>query len=96
MEGRMLSSAGFSSASGVLAVATLVIVFALAALLAGWVLRTVRKEQSARVAAERASAQSHRLAQSTAAFGQVSASADAIATAVHEPLHWLRAAAGVF
>jgi signal transduction histidine kinase/ActR/RegA family two-component response regulator len=92
----MLSSAAFSSASGVLALAALVTVFALAAVLAVWVLRTVRTERSARVAAERAAAQSHRLAQSTAAFGYVSASADAIATAVHEPLHWLRAAAGVF
>jgi signal transduction histidine kinase/ActR/RegA family two-component response regulator len=58
--------------------------------------QTIRRERSARVAADRAAAQSHRLAQSTAAFGHARTSADAIATAIHEPLHWLRAAAGVF
>lgn len=48
------------------------------------------------MAAERAAAQSHRLAQTTAAFGHARTSSEAIATAIHEPLHWLRAAAGVF
>jgi signal transduction histidine kinase/ActR/RegA family two-component response regulator len=58
--------------------------------------RTIRRERSARVAAERAAVQSHRLAQSTAALGHVRTSTEAMDTAIHEPLHWLRAAAGVF
>jgi signal transduction histidine kinase/ActR/RegA family two-component response regulator len=74
------------------AVAVVVVVSMLA--LRVW--RTIRRERSARVAAERAAAQSHRLAQSTAAFGHARTSADAMATAIHESLHWLRAAAGVF
>ena len=49
-----------------------------------------------RVAAERAAAQSHRLAQTSAALGHARTSTDAIATAIHEPLHWLRAGSGVF
>src|SRR5688572_15484302 len=58
--------------------------------------RAIQRERSARVAAERSAAQSHRLAQSTAALGHARTSADAMATAIHEPLHWLRGAAGVF
>src|SRR5215213_7538048 len=57
--------------------------------------KTIRRERSARVAAERAAAQSHRLAQSTAALGHARTSAEAMATAIHEPLHWLRGDAGV-
>ena len=53
--------------------------------------KAIRRERSARVAAERAAAQSHRLAQTNAAFGHARTSTDAIATAIHEPLHWLRA-----
>src|SRR5687767_8129503 len=74
------------------AIAVVVVVSILA--LRVW--RTIRRERSLRVAAERAAVQSHRLAQSTAAFGHARTSADAMATAIHEPLHWLRAAAGVF
>ncbi len=70
------------------------IVFASIFALRVW--RTIRHERAARIAAERAAAQSHRLAQTTAAFGHARTSADALTTAIHEPLHWLRAAAGVF
>ena len=41
-------------------------------------------------------AQAHRLAQSTAALGQVRTSSEAIAAALHESLHWLKAGAGIF
>jgi signal transduction histidine kinase/ActR/RegA family two-component response regulator len=93
----MLSGAGLSPAteSLLLAVACLA-VFVLAALLAVRVLKTVRRERSLRVAAESAAAQSHRLAQTSAALGHARTSTDAIATAIHEPLHWLRAGSGVF
>ena len=74
--------------------ATAIVVVVLLLALSVW--RTIRRERSARVTAERAAVQSHRLAQSTAAFGHARTSADAMATAIHEPLHWLRAAAGVF
>ena len=53
-------------------------------------------ERQDKLAAERVAAQAHRIAQSTAALGQVRTSAEAIAAALHEPLHWLRAGAGVF
>lgn len=89
-------SPGFSSASDTLALAVFVIVCTTAAVFVRWVLRTIKNEQSARIAAERAAAQSHRLAQSTAAFGHVRTSNDAMATAIHELLHWLRAGAGTF
>jgi signal transduction histidine kinase/ActR/RegA family two-component response regulator len=71
-------------------------VIVVVSILALRVWRTIRHERVARIAAERSAVQSHRLAQSTAAFGHVRTSADAMATALHEPLHWLRAAAGVF
>ena len=93
MEGSMLSAAGLSFAS---ALAAFIAVCTFAALLGAWVLRTIKRERSARVAAERAAAQSHRLAQTNAAFGHAATSTDAIATAIHEPLHWLRAGSGVF
>lgn len=92
----MLSAAGFSSAFDAFALPVLVAICAIAAVLAYWVLRRIKTERSARAAAERAAAQSDRLAQSTAAFGHARTSTDAIATAIHEPLHWLRADAGVF
>ena len=91
MEGSMLSAAGLSFASKSLVLVAFIAVCTLAALLGAWVLRTIKRERSARVAAERAAAQSHRLAQSTAAFGHAATSTDAMATAIHEPLHWLRA-----
>jgi len=96
MEGLMLSAAGLSPASESLAFAALAVVCVFVALLTVWALRTVRRERAGRVAAERATAQSHRLAQTSAAFGHARTSTDAIATAIHEPLHWLRAGSGVF
>ena len=89
-------SAALSSASDALLFAVFIAASTVTAVLAAWVITTVKRERSARVAAERAAVQSHRLAQTTAALGHVRTSADAITTAVHEPLHWLRAGAGVF
>jgi signal transduction histidine kinase/ActR/RegA family two-component response regulator len=66
------------------------------AMVAGTVSRRGDREIGARLAAERRAAQSHRLAQSTAALGQVRTSAEAIEAAIQEPLHWLGAAAGIF
>src|SRR5687767_15202619 len=91
----MLSGAGLSFASDPLVLAILGIC-AIAALTARWVRKTIRAERVVRLAAERSAAQSYRLAQSTAAFGHARTSTDAMATAIHEPLHWLRAGAGVF
>ena len=68
----------------------------LVALIAAWTLRTIKRERSVRVGAERAAVQSHRLAQTNAAFGHAGTSTEAISTAIHEPLHWLRAGSGVF
>ena len=78
--------------SETLALAALIAVCVVVALIAIWTLRTIKRERSARVAAERAAAQSHRLAQSNAALGHAGTSTDAMETAIHEPLHWLRAA----
>lgn len=89
-------SAALSSASEALLFAIFVATCTVAAVLAAWAITRVRRDRSARMAAERAAAQSHRLAQTTAAFGHARTSSEAIATAIHEPLHWLRAAAGVF
>ena len=58
--------------------------------------RRVSQERADRLAAERVAAQAHRLAQSTAALGQVRTSTEAITAALHESLHWLKAGAGVF
>jgi signal transduction histidine kinase/ActR/RegA family two-component response regulator len=58
--------------------------------------RRVAQERADRQAAERVAAQAHRLAQSTAALGQVRTSSEAIAAALHESLHWLKAGAGIF
>ena len=96
MEGSMFPAAGLSSASESLAFAAFAVVCVFVTLLAAWALRTVRRERSTRVAAERATAQSYRLAQTNAAFGHARTSTDAIATAIHEPLHWLGAGSGVF
>jgi signal transduction histidine kinase/ActR/RegA family two-component response regulator len=54
------------------------------------------RERRDKLAAERVAAQAHRLAQSTAALGQVRTSGEVMAAALYEPLHWLRGAAGVF
>ena len=96
MKGSMLSAGGLSSVTESLALAGVFVACVFLALLAAWAVRTVRRERSARLAAERAMAQSHRLAQTNAAFGHARTSTDAIATAIHEPLHWLRAGSGVF
>ena len=58
--------------------------------------RRVSQERADRLAAERVAAQAHRLAQSTAALGQVRTSTETITAALHESLHWLKAGAGVF
>lgn len=92
----MFSDAGLSSLPESLAFAAFAVLCVFVTLLAVWALRTVRRERSARVAAERATAQSYRLAQTNAAFGHARTSTDAIATAIHEPLHWLGAGSGVF
>jgi len=96
MEGWMLSAAGPLPVSESLTVAILVLCCTVVALFAFWVLKAIRRERSAREAAERAAAQSHRLAQTNAAFGHAKTSTDTIASAIHEPLHWLRAGSGVF
>ncbi len=66
------------------------------ALLTASAARRVSQERGDRMAAERVAAQAHRLAQSTAALGQVRTSAEAITAALHESLHWLKAGTGVF
>ncbi|HKY21416.1 MAG TPA: ATP-binding protein [Vicinamibacterales bacterium] len=55
----------------------------------------IEREGARRIVAEHASAQAHRLAQSTGAFAQVRTSEEAMNAALHEPLHWLDAAGGV-
>src|SRR5262245_46344647 len=96
MERLMLSASPLSPPSESLAFAALAAVCVFVTLLTLWALRTVRRERAARVAAEQATAQSHRLAQTSTAFGHARTSTEAIATAIHEPLHWLRAGSGVF
>jgi signal transduction histidine kinase/ActR/RegA family two-component response regulator len=70
--------------------------WAAVAIITGAAARRVSQERTDRLAAERVAAQAHRLAQSTAALGQVRTSAEAITAALHESLHWLKAGAGVF
>ena len=96
MEGWMLSAARPSLASESLTLAILIFTCTVVGLFAVWVLKAIRRERSARAAAERAAAHSHRLAQTNAAFSHARTSTDTIATAIHEPLHWLRAGSGVF
>jgi signal transduction histidine kinase/ActR/RegA family two-component response regulator len=55
----------------------------------------VAAEIAARVYSDRAAAQAHRIAQSTAALALARTSADAVESIVQEPLHWLRADAGI-
>ena len=90
----MLSAPGLSSVST--AVMAVIVICAIAAIAGIWVRRRVGIERAARMAADRAAAQSHRLAQSTATLGHVRTSTDAMETSIYELLHWLRATAGVF
>jgi transcriptional regulator with GAF, ATPase, and Fis domain len=78
------------------ALALFLIGWTVVAMITGAAAKRVSRERQDRLAAERVAAQAHRIAQSTAALGQVRTSAEAIAAALHEPLHWLRAGAGVF
>lgn len=89
-------SAALSSASEALLFALFIAACTVIAVLAAWAITTIRRERSARLASDYAAAQSHRLAQTMAALGHARTSRDAIATAIHEPLHWLRASAGIF
>jgi signal transduction histidine kinase/ActR/RegA family two-component response regulator len=91
--GQLLS---FNTGSEVTALAIFMAGWTTLAVVAGSAEKRVSKERNERLAAERVAAQAHRLAQSTAALGQVRTSEEAIAAALHEPLHWLRAGAGVF
>jgi signal transduction histidine kinase len=73
--------------------------FAPAVVLAAWLislLPALQRERDARTAAERAAAQAHRLAQSTAAVAHVRTAADAIEAVVQEALHWLEADTATF
>jgi signal transduction histidine kinase len=72
--------------------------------LAGWLafcvvadglFRRMRADEAARIAAERAARQSDRIAQLTSALSQARTQAAAIEAAVMEPLHALRADAGI-
>ena len=92
----MLPAVGPLPASQSLILAILILCCTVVGLFAFWVLKAIRRERAAREAAERAAAQSHRLAQTNAAFGHARTSTDTIASAIHEPLHWLRAGSGVF
>lgn len=92
----MLSGVELTSVSESLLFAGIIAACALAVLIAVRAIRTIRRERSLRLAAEGAASQSHRLAQTNAAFGLARTSTDVIATAIHEPLHWLRASSGVF
>jgi signal transduction histidine kinase/ActR/RegA family two-component response regulator len=79
-----------------IALALFTVGWASVAIITGAAARRISQERIDRVAAERVAAQAHRLAQSTAALGQVRTSAEAITAALHESLHWLKAGAGVF
>ena len=79
----------------VAAVATFAVSSMVLAMLAGSLWRRGERDADARLAAEQAAAQFHRLAQSTAALAQARTSAEAIEAAIQEPLHWLNARAGV-
>jgi signal transduction histidine kinase/ActR/RegA family two-component response regulator len=89
-------SAALSSASEALLFALFLAACTVVAVVAAWTATTIRRERSARLASDHAAAQSHRLAQTIAALGHTRTSRDAMATAIHEPLHWLRASAGIF
>jgi signal transduction histidine kinase len=57
--------------------------------------RGMRRDRAARVVAERAASQADRIAQLTAALAQARTTAAAVDACVHEPVHVLRAEAGV-
>ncbi|RPI51120.1 MAG: DUF4118 domain-containing protein, partial [Acidobacteria bacterium] len=86
----------FGSGVEAAALAVFLIGWTVVAMITGAAAKRVSRERQDKLAAERVAAQAHRIAQSTAALGQVRTSAEAIAAALHEPLHWLRAGAGVF
>ena len=90
--GRLLA---FDHVIEVAAVATFAVLSMVLAMLAGSLWRRGERNADARLAAEQAAAQFHRLAQSTAALAQARTSAEAIEAAIQEPLHWLNARAGV-
>ena len=92
----MFSGTGLSSVAESLLVAAVLVACTLLTFITLRVLKTLRRERSLRIAAEGAAGQSHRLAQTNAAFGHARTSTETIATAIHEPLHWLRASSGVF
>jgi signal transduction histidine kinase/ActR/RegA family two-component response regulator len=89
-------SAALSSASQALLFAIYIALCTVVALLAARARKTIKRERSARVNADRAALQSHRVAETTGALVNARSSTDAITTAIHEPLHWLGAGAGVF
>lgn len=86
---------GFSDASEPLALAVFVAAWSSIAVLAGSVSGLIAREVDARTVAERAAAQAHRVAQTTAALGLARTSDEAIETIAQEPLHWMRADSGV-
>jgi len=86
----------FQSTTEAMALGVFAIGWTGVAVLAGSASRRVAQERIERAAAERVAAQAHRLAQSTAALGQVRTSGETITAALHESLHWLKAGAGVF
>jgi signal transduction histidine kinase/ActR/RegA family two-component response regulator len=57
--------------------------------------KRIDEERAATAEAERSARQARRLAQTTAALGQVRTSAEAIEATIQEPLHWLGGDAGV-
>jgi transcriptional regulator with GAF, ATPase, and Fis domain len=89
-------SAALSSASQALLFAVLIAACTAVAVLAAWARTTIKRERSSRAASDRAALQSHRVAETTGALVNARSSTDAITTAIHEPLHWLGAGAGVF
>jgi signal transduction histidine kinase/ActR/RegA family two-component response regulator len=90
--GTMLS---FGTAAEAAALATFTAAWSAIAVLAGAVSMRTVDEIEARSVAERAAAQAHRVAQTTAALGLARTSSEAIESIAQEPLHWLRADAGV-
>jgi signal transduction histidine kinase/ActR/RegA family two-component response regulator len=89
-------SAALSSASQALLFAISIALCAVVAVLGARARRTIKRERALRVNADRAALQSHRIAETTGALVNARSSIDAITAAIHEPLHWLDAGAGVF
>jgi signal transduction histidine kinase/ActR/RegA family two-component response regulator len=90
-----LSVFHFDSRAKAVAFGSFVIAWLIVFVVARLVGSRIEQERAATTAAERAARQAHRLAQSTAALGQVRTSADAIEAAIQEPLHWLGGDAAV-